>query len=141
MGERRDPDAGSATLELAILVPSLVIFFLVLVTVARFESAQMHVDTAASMAARAASLARSPAEARADAEAEIKRSLGSAGVACTTREVHIDLSSFRAGGTVKVAVTCHAEIGDLAGMGYLPLNTAITGSSSEPIDRFRQVTG
>ena len=141
MGERRDPEAGSTTLELAILVPSLMIFFLALVTVARFESAQMHVDTAASMAARAASLARSPAEARADAEAEIKRSLASAGVACTTREVRIDLSSFRAGGTVKVAVTCHAELGDLAGMGYLPLNTAITGSSSEPIDRFRQVTG
>ena len=141
MGKRRDPEAGSTTLELAILVPALLIFFLVLVTVARFESAQMRVDTAASMAARAASLARSPAEARADAEAEIKRSLASAGVACTTREVHIDLSSFRAGGTVKVAVTCHAELGDLAGMGYLPFNTAITGSSSEPIDRFRQVTG
>jgi Flp pilus assembly protein TadG len=141
MGERRDPEEGSTTLELAILVPSLMIFFLVLVTVARFESAQMHVDTAASMAARAASLARSSAEARADAEAEIKRSLATAGVACATRDVRIDLSSFRAGGVVKVVVTCHAELGDLAGIGYLPLNTAITGSSSEPVDRFRQVTG
>lgn len=141
MDERPDPEAGSTTLELAILVPSLMIFFLVLVTAARFESAQMHVDTAASIAARAASLARSPAEARTYAEAEIKRSLASAGVTCATREVRIDLSSFRAGGAVKVVVTCHTELGDLAGMGYLPLNTAITGSSSEPVDRFRQVTG
>lgn len=141
MGKRRDTDAGSITLEMALLVPPLMVFFLVLVTVARFESAQMHVDTAVSMAARAASLARTSGEARADAQAEIQRSLATAGVACATREVRIDLSSFRAGGTVRVVVTCRAELGDLAGMGYLPLNTAITGSASEPIDRFRQVTG
>jgi hypothetical protein len=40
---------------------------------------------------------------------------------------------------VKVTLTCHANLGDLAGMGFVPIDTAITKASVSPVDRYRQV--
>ena len=135
---RCGPDDGTAVVETVICIPLLVFVLLVAVTVGRYESARLHVDTAASAAARAASLARSPAGAQAAADAEARRSLADAGVACPTPQVAVDTSGFRPGGVVKVAVSCRSDIGDLAGMGFLPVNTAITKSSAAPVDRYRQ---
>lgn len=133
-------DDGSAVVETVVLTPVLILVLLVAVMAGRFESARLHVDTAASNAARAASLARSPAAARAAGVAEARRSLADAGVACPAPHVTVDTAGFRPGGVVKVSLTCHADIGDLAGMGLVPINTAITKSTAEPVDLYRQAT-
>src|SRR5258708_1377420 len=117
---RGGPDDGSAVVETVVLTPVLIAVLLAAVMAGRFESARLHVDTAASNAARAASLARSPARAEAAGLAEARRSLADAGAACPSPHITVDTAGFRPGGVVKVSLTCHAEIGDLAGMGFLP---------------------
>ncbi|MBS2545491.1 pilus assembly protein [Catenulispora sp. NL8] len=131
-------DDGFAVLETVIVTPILILVLLVAVAAGRLESARLDVDTAAGAAARAASLARSPAAAAAAAGAEAARSLSAAGVSCPHPRVGVDTSAFRPGGVVRVTVTCRAELGDLVGMGFLPLDTGITKSSASPIDRYRQ---
>ena len=137
----RARDEGSAVVETVLLVPVLVIVLLFAVMVGRLESARLHVDTAASSAARSASLARSPAAARAAALAEAGRSLASAGVACPHRSVSVDTTAFRTGGEVRVTLTCHADLGDLAGLGFVPMNVGITRTSISPVDRYRSIDG
>jgi len=137
---RGGPDDGSAVVETAVLTPVLILVLLAAVMAGRFESARLHVDTAASNAARAASMARSPAAAQAAGSAEARRSLADAGVACPSPRVAVDTSGFRPGGVVKVSLTCRADIGDLAGMGLAPISTTITKSSAAPVDRYRQAT-
>jgi len=136
----RRPDDGMAVVETVVLTPILIVVLLAAVMAGRFESARLHVDTAASNAARAASLARSPAGADAAGLAEAHRSLSDAGVACPSPHVTVDTAGFRPGGVVKVSLTCHVDVGDLAGMAFLPLNTAITKTSVAPVDRYRQAT-
>ncbi|WP_194924897.1 TadE family protein [Catenulispora pinisilvae] len=137
---RGGPDDGSAVVETVVLTPILIVVLMAAVMAGRFESARLHVDTAASNAARAASLARSPAAAQAAGVAEARRSLVGAGVACPSPRVTVDTTGFRPGGVVKVSLTCRADIGDLAGMGLVPINTAITNSSEAPVDVYRQAT-
>jgi Flp pilus assembly protein TadG len=136
---RGGPDDGSAVVETVVLTPILIAVLLAAVMAGRFESARLHVDTAASNAARAASLARSLAGAEAAGLAEAHRSLADAGVACPTPRVTVDTAQFRPGGVVKVSLTCQVDVGDLAGMGFLPLNTAIAKTAVAPVDRYRQV--
>lgn len=135
---RSDPDEGSAAVETVVLVPILLLVLLVAIAVGRLESARLHVDAAAGSAARSASLARSPSGAQADARAEAARALASAGVSCPHPQVSVDTAAFRPGGVVKVTVTCRADLGDLAGMGFLPISTAISRTSVSQIDRYRE---
>lgn len=137
---RGGPDDGSAVVETVVLTPILIVVLLAAVMAGRFESARLYVDTAASNAARAASLARSPSAAQAAVSAEVHRSLADAGVACPSPRVTVDTARFRPGGVVKVSLTCHADVGDLAGMGFLPLNAAISKTSVAPVDLYRQAT-
>lgn len=142
---RRPPgrvrDEGSAVVETALLVPVLVVVLLFAVMAGRIESARLHVGTAASSAARSASLARSPAAARTAAVAEAARSLASAGVGCPRRSVSVDTTAFRAGGEVKVTLTCHADLGDLAGLDFVPMDVGITRVSVSPVDTYRGIDG
>jgi hypothetical protein len=134
------PDDGLAVVETVLLTPVLIAVFLAAIFVGRLESSRLDVDSAAASAARSASLARSPAAAVTAARAEAARSLASTGVACPQPKVAVDTSAFRPGGVVRVVLTCHADLGDLAGVGFLPIDTAITKSSASPVDRYRQAT-
>jgi Flp pilus assembly protein TadG len=132
------PDDGSAAVETVILVPILLLVLLVAITVGRLESARLHVDAAAGSAARSASLARSPSGAQTAARAEAARALASAGMSCPHPQVAVDTAAFRPGGVVKVTVTCRADLGDLAGMGFVPIDTAISRTSVSQVDRYRE---
>lgn len=135
------PDDGSAAVETVLLAPLLILVLLVAITVGRLESARLHVDAAASSASRSASLARSPSGAQTAARAEAARALASAGVSCPHPQVSVDTTAFRPGGVVKVTVTCHADLGDLVGMGFMPLDTSITKTSVSQVDRYREADG
>lgn len=136
----RGSDDGFAVVETVVVATLLMVVFLMAVGAGRLEAARLDVDTAASTAARAASLARSTTGAQAAANAEASRSLASAGVACPKPQVVVDTVAFRPGGLVKVSVTCRAFLGDLVGMGFLPVSTGITRTSAAPVDHYRQVS-
>nr|WP_168517072.1 TadE/TadG family type IV pilus assembly protein [Streptomyces sp. S1D4-11]QIZ01506.1 hypothetical protein HEP87_11165 [Streptomyces sp. S1D4-11] len=63
---RRSQDAGSATTELVLVTPLLILLALVAVAFGKLVGARLDADEAAHQAARAASLARSADEARAE---------------------------------------------------------------------------
>jgi len=139
MVDLRD-DTGSSVVETVVLIPLLMLVLLITVAVGRLVNARMLVNDAASEAARSASLARGPALAGAAAHIEIDRILGKAPASCRTRDVVVDTKAFRPGGTVKVVVVCHTDLGDLAGLRFVSLNTSISSSSVSPVDVFRQAT-
>ena len=136
--QRRDLEAGNATVETAVMIPVL---SLILVAAAGFgvlERARLDVDDASAAAGRAASLARTASGASAAAKAEVDRDLGDGGMPCRHRDVVVDVSGFRPGGMVKVSVTCHADLSSLPGIGWLPIRTAKESTSLSPVDLFRE---
>jgi Flp pilus assembly protein TadG len=142
MNERRravEHERGSASVELAVIAPALVILMLLVVYAGRAADTDALVTRAAGAAARAASLRQHPTDAAADAHATATENLASAGIACDPLDVDVDLADFRAGGTVTVTVSCHVPNSDMALLG-LPGTRTFTATSVEVIDRYRSST-
>ena len=129
----RRHDRGSAVVELVLIAPLLVLVLMFLVVVGRLAEARLQLSEAAHSAARAASLAAGPAQARNAASAALDSLPASA--ACVRRDVKVDSSKFELGGAVRIVVSCHIRLDDLAGL--VPGTTTITESSVSPIDPFR----
>lgn len=140
MANHRRSDEGSIAVETVVLVPLLMLLLLAAIGLGRLEYARLQVDDASAAAARAASLARSPETAQAAAQAELDRDVRAGGTSCRRRQVTVDVSEFRPGGTVKVTVTCHVDLSDLAGVGSLPLPATLGSTSVSPVDVFREAT-
>ncbi|MEY9858533.1 hypothetical protein ABH935_004148 [Catenulispora sp. GAS73] len=134
----RDRDAGSGTVETIVLIPVLMLVLLVAAGLGVLERARLAADDASAAAARAASLARTATTAREAARAEADRDLGAGGMPCRRRDVVLDVSGFRPGGTVKVSVSCHADLSLLPGVGWLPIQTVEQSTSVSPVDVFRE---
>jgi len=134
--QRRRSEDGSATTELVLLTPVLVLMLLFVVALGRLASARSDVDAAARDAARAASDARSVSTARRDGESAARASLREGGVTCRTLNVAIDSNDFRADGTVTAHVSCRVALGDLTQLG-LPGQRTISSTFTAPVDRYR----
>jgi Flp pilus assembly protein TadG len=137
---RHVDDAGSATLELAILSPALLVLLAVVIAGGRIQIANGAVEQAAAAAAREASLARSGSLANAAATRQAKDSLDQQGVTCTNLRVSVDTSGFRAApgvpATVAVDVTCTVPLSDLAIPG-MPGNRQLQARTTSPLDTYR----
>lgn len=135
---RRLDDRGSATLELAILAPALILLLGLLVFAGRIQVAASAVEQAARSAARDASLARTTDAARTAATTAATREL--AGSRCVATNVTTDTAGFAtpvgADASVAVTVTCTVSIADLAVPG-LPGTRTMTASARSPLDRYR----
>lgn len=129
-------DRGSASLELVLLTPVLLVLLLLVVMGGRYGQARADVDSAARDAARAGSLARSPAAAGTAAQDAAQRRLADRDVVCTDLEVTLDGTAFRAGGQVVATVRCEVRLADLAGLG-IPSTMSFESTFSEPVDVFR----
>lgn len=132
-------EAGSVSLELVLLTPVLVGAILVIAGGARLVEARSDVGTAASAAARAASLevsasTASPAGRRAGADA-----MAQGGTGCAHLEIDMDTHAFRPGGYVSATVTCVADLRDLGGFG-LPGSKTFTATTTVPIESHRVVS-
>lgn len=125
-------DRGSMAVEVVILVPLLFAFVLLIAAGGRLVLRQGEVDSAARDAARAASLARSSGEAQGAASNAVSASMGA--TSCPTA---VDTSTFVAGGSVTVLVSCVVPFGDLGLVG-LPGSTTVKGTSVAPLDQFRR---
>ena len=129
-------ERGSASVELALITPVLIVLLLVVVSLGRVAGARADVDAAARDAARAAVNARSASQAIAFGGQAARASLDEGGVTCRSLTVDIDISDFRAGGLVRATVSCRVELDTLTGSA-LPGSHTITASFLAPVDRYR----
>lgn len=132
-------DRGSATLELAVLAPGLILLIALIALAGRYAIADGAVDQAAAEAARAASLQRTPSAGR-DAAAEVARSaLTEQGLSCLRTEIDVDVSGLRAPpgqrGRVAVTVRCPLRVADLP----LPVPAiTLAATAVSPVDTYRE---
>jgi Flp pilus assembly protein TadG len=134
-------ERGSATLELIVWAPGLLLVLGLLAAAGRVTAAQGVVEQAAVDAARTASVARTPGEARSDAHTTAVATLSGSALHCTTLTVAVDTSGFAVPvgqpATVTATVSCPVRLADLALPG-LPGSRTVTARASSPLDTFRE---
>ncbi len=126
-------DRGTASTELVVLTPLLVLVLLVAVALGRMASARLKVDDAAHQAARAASLARTAGEARRQAHTAAVRALAASGASCAHFTVSAEVGAIAPGGVVRVKVACAANLG----VSGLPAHITVTRTAVSVIDTYR----
>lgn len=130
-------DRGSASTELVLVTPLLLVVLLVTVGLGRAVSTHLDVADAAHQAARAASLARTPDQAVSAAEQTAADALSQGGLACRNPQTRVDTSDFTPGGRVTVSVSCTTTLTDL-GIPLPGVHHTSTSTASSPLDTYRQ---
>lgn len=137
-------DRGSATIELAILAPGLLLVASLAMLVGRIALADAAVDAAAYAGARTASLARDAGTAEQRARAAVVDTLARQDLHCQTMRVDVDTSQFgRAVGepaTVTVSVECRVSLVEFA-MPGMPTTRWVAATYSSPLDLYRSRSG
>jgi Flp pilus assembly protein TadG len=134
-------EGGSASLELAIIAPVLLVLVALIVMGGRFAMASAAITGVAGTAARDASLARTPASARLAAVASAQATLAGQNLHCQGRPtVLVDTSGFGAPpgtpASVSVDVTCVVVLNGLNVPG-LPSTRTLHDRAVSPLDSFR----
>lgn len=139
----RRRDRGSAAIELAIMVPSVLLFFAAVIVAGRYSLARQAGEAAAYDAARTASLARTEDAARAEARTAALNSYRAAGLTCDPLDAEVDATGFQqpvgTAATVTVRVVCVARFEDIA-MPGVPGSFRIESSFTSPLDSYRSRT-
>ena len=138
---RLSGERGSVNLELVVLTPGLLLVLGVLIYGGRLELAKQSVQSAASQAAREASIARTQPEANSTADVAATRSLAEQGLDCVSSSVSVDTSGFASpAGTpasITAEVTCVVNLSDLAVPG-IPGSQTVTATADSPLDTYRE---
>ena len=138
---RRADERGSAVLEAAIGLPAFLLFIVLILFAGRVAIATQAVDSAATQAARTASIARTQSTAQTSARTAATSSLADQHVNCTRTRVSVDTHGFTAPvgqpATVGATVTCAVNLSDLAIPG-IPGTRTVTATASSPIDTYRE---
>lgn len=133
-------DDGSASLELVIWAPVLLLIATVIVLAGRVAQATQTVEVAAAEAARAASAAGTQAAATARASSAATAALSSAGLRCSQAFVTIDTSQWsRSPGTparVSTTIECRIGLADLSIPG-VPGSKAVRATATSALDQYR----
>jgi Flp pilus assembly protein TadG len=135
----RDRERGSVTTELVIVTPLMLLFLLLVVALGRTAGSRIDINGAASEAARAASIARTPLAAADAARQTATAAFADQHVTCANLDVTTNTANFRPSGTVTVSVRCAVKLEDLTGL-RLPSGKTLTATASAPIDRYRGIT-
>ena len=140
MSSRAGRDDGSYTLEAVILQLVVLLTLALVVALARVALARGTIDSVARNAARAASLARTTDAARAAASAAARAAVTAQHLDCTGLHVTVDTTGFAAPighpAVVRVTVTCHANLADLALPG-VPGSKTLSSTFVSPLDPYR----
>lgn len=143
-GWTQDQEAGSATVELALVAPALLALFALTVLAGRVVLAGGTIEQVAAVGARAASLARSPTDAAAAAEGAVRHSMDEQHLQCQTVTVTVDTSGFAVPlgqpAAVNVRVSCRIRLADLTLPG-LPGSRFLSDQAVSPLDPYRGRTG
>ena len=141
VSRRGGPERGSAALEAAIGLPAFLLFVGLIIFAGRVAIATQAVDSAATQAARTASIARTATDAGATARSAATSSLTSLRVNCVSTAVTVDTAGFAAPvgtpATVTATVRCVVNLADLAVPG-VPGTRTVTATASSPVDTFRE---
>ena len=140
MRRRLRGETGSATLELVVWGPVLLLIASVIVLAGRVAQASQTVEVAAAAAAGAASAAGTQPQARDRAADAAAAALSSAGLRCATTSVVVDTSQWaRPAGTpgrITATVRCRVQLGDLS-IPVIPGSKTVTGQGSSSLDTYR----
>jgi Flp pilus assembly protein TadG len=140
VGSRRRGESGSATLELVVWAPALLLVMSVVLLAGRVAQAHQTVEVAAAEAARSASSADTLGTARSSAREAADRALASSGLRCGATTVTVDTGEWNRlpGVMAKVGVTvsCRVALADLAVPG-LPGGRQVSASATSILDTFR----
>lgn len=129
-------ERGSATAELVLLTPLLILFVLFIVGLGRLSHARALVGDAAAQAARAATLQYlSPGQAAAAAQQTASDALASAGLACASRSTSVDTGNDHPGGTITVTLTCRVDLSTVTAAGF-PGTDTLQATFTAPIDTY-----
>lgn len=128
-------DTGSATAELVLLIPVLLLMLWFTVFCSRLPDTRLRLEDAAHQATRAASQARSPAQAAKQARSTAAAALDQAGISCRSFTVAAR-GSLRPGSTVTVTLSCSVGLDDLALL-RLPGATVLHARFAAPVDVHR----
>lgn len=135
----KDQRGMMIAVETAIIIPVLLLVIGLLVVLAHQALANLAVSSAASQAARAASIERDPGAATGAARTVAGSSLAESGVDCRSSNVAVDASGLRAPlGTpanVSVTVTCEVDFG--IGLPGLPSSKTLSATKTSPVDTYR----
>jgi Flp pilus assembly protein TadG len=131
-------DTGSATAELVLLIPTLVLMLWFLVFCGRMVDARMRIEDVAHQAARAASSQRVASSADVRARTTAAEALNDAGTTCRSVEVETG-GSVQPGGVITTTVTCRVDLSDLALL-QLPGTVALQAGFSASVDVHRGIT-
>ena len=134
---RHGRETGSAALEVMLLTPLLLLLVGFVLAAGRVELAHSRVDTVAAQAARAAAATGNPALATVAAGRIAAAALSASDLSCTRQTVRVDVSDYRAGGVVRVQVTCRTDLSAL--LPGLPGQRDVSGTATAVIDVYRQV--
>lgn len=131
---------GSATVEIAVLVPALLVTLGLLAVGGRIWFARTTVNEAATSAARAASLARSAGEGAAAGRAAAARSLSTEGLRCTSTAVDVNVAGFSVPvgtpATVTTSIRCRVAYADLI-LPVIPGGVDLQASGASALDTYR----
>lgn len=137
----RKHERGSATLELVIVAPVMILILAGIVAAGRIGLTQQAVQTVAYDAARAASISRDAGSARTAAQEVAALSMASNNLNCSTSSVDISTAGFGvAVGTkavVDATILCTVQLSDIALPG-IPGAFTITREATSPIDQYRE---
>lgn len=131
-----DGDRGAATTEMVLVMPVLIAFLFLVILAGRLTDARSDVVTAASDAARVASLQNTLGQAEVQAAAIVEDTLAGEGIECDgdpTVDVQPGPGGFARGEVVHVTVGCRVRASDLA-LFDLPGTIPVTAEAWEPID-------
>jgi len=131
----RSASRGSATVELVLAAPILILLLWFLVYCGRMSDSRLRIEDAAHQAARAASLDRDPAAARTDARSTAANALAAGGITCRSFAVATS-GTLEPGSTVTASVTCTVGLSDLALL-HVPGSQTLTARFSAPVDTYR----
>lgn len=134
-------DEGSAAIEAAIVLPSLIMFLCLAIAGGRLVTSGSKIDAAAEDAAREASIHRTASAAQGAAQAAAAESLNDQGIKCASTGVTIDTGGLSVPvgqvGTVTVTVNCTVNLSDLLLPG-VPGAQTLTSTAVSVVDQYRQ---
>lgn len=134
---RRNRERGSATAELVLLTPLLILFVLFIVGLGHLAHARALVNDAAAQAARAATLQYlNPGQAATAAQQTATAALASAGLACASESATVNTGSDHPGGTITVTLTCRVDLSQEIAAGF-PGTQTLTATFTSPIDTYQ----
>jgi hypothetical protein len=132
LGRRR----AQSLVELAIVLPAVVVGLLLVIGLGILGQAKAGVQSVAGEAARAGALSSTPAAAEAAGMERAYRVAAGYGLEPDRLDVTIDASDFQRGGTVSAEVEYRVPLHDLLPMIWVA-DPALTQTASEPIDVYR----